>query len=363
MSNISWWKTAIGKEEISLLLEALANEHLSQGPVVAEFERRLSGALEVPYVVLTTSGSVALLLAVMALDIGRDDEVVVPNRTWIATAHAPLIVGAKAVLIDVLADIPAMDVSQIRKKITSRTKAIMPVHLNGRANDMEEINTIAKEYGLKVIEDAAQAMFSKNASGFLGTQSDVGCFSLGIAKLITTGQGGFVVTRDKDTYERLTLIRNHGLINNFAPTFFRIGCNFRLTDILAAIGIAQLKRVPNRVAHLRDIYKRYEEGIKDLSFIRMLPVKVDEGEVPLYAEVMSEERDKLMEFLASNGIETRPFLPSVHESPYIKSNSTVPNSEIFRKQGLTLPCGPDQPMENIDRVIEILNHYKSNEIN
>lgn len=358
MQKISWWRTSVGKEEATRVVDAIADEHLSQGPIVMEFEERLAEALGVPYVVMTTSGSVALLLAVMALDIGRDDEVLVPDRTWIATAHGPLMVGAKVIVVDVLQDIPAMDVSQIRKKITSRTKAIMPVHLNGRADDMEEINSIAREYGLKVIEDAAQAMFSKNASGFLGTQSDIGCFSLGVAKLITTGQGGFVVTRDKGIHEKLILLRNHGLINNFAPTFFRIGCNFRSTDMLAAIGLEQLKRVPGRVARLRTVYKKYEEGIKDLPFIRMLPVKVDDGEVPLYAEVMCEERDRLMEYLASEGIETRPFLPNVHDAPYIESNGKFPKSEMFKKYGMTLPCGPDQPLENVDQVIETIKTFR-----
>jgi dTDP-4-amino-4,6-dideoxygalactose transaminase len=358
MQKISWWRTSIGEDEVRSLLNAISHEHLGQGPVVAELERKIGEALGVPYVVLTTSGSVALLLAVMALDIERGDEVIVPNRTWIATAHAPLMVGAKVVIIDVSPDIPVMDASLIRKKINSRTKVIMPVHLNGRADDMDEINTIAKEYGLKVIEDVAQAMFSKNQAGLLGTQSDMGCFSLGVAKLITTGQGGFVVTRDKDIYEKLVLIRNHGLINNFAPTFFRVGCNFRLTDMLAAIGIGQLNHAQERINHVTTIYKMYEDGIKDLPFIRIIPVKTSEGELPLYAEVMSEKRDELMKFLASNGIESRPFLPNVNDAKYIESDGNFPNSEIFKAQGMTLPCGPEQPLENVERVIESIRRFK-----
>ncbi len=357
MQKVLWWRTSVGKEETDSLLDTIAHEHLSQGPVVESFEKKLAEALGVSFAVMTTSGSIALLLAVMALDIGRDDEVLVPDRTWIATAHAPLMVGAKVVLVDVDADVPVMNVEKIRKKITSRTRAIMPVHLNGHCCNMDEINKIAGEYGLKVIEDAAQAMFSANSSGFLGTQSDIGCFSLGVAKLITVGQGGFLVTRDKKIYDSLVLIRNHGLVNNFKPTFFRLGCNFRSTDMMAAIGLEQLRRVPARTAHLRVIYKKYEEAVKDLPFFRMLPVRIDKGELPIYAEGMSDKRDRLMEHLASNGIETRPFLPNVHDAPYIESDGRFPNSEIFKRHGMTLPCGPEQPLENIDRVIEVLRNF------
>lgn len=356
--KIPWWRTSLGKEEIFRLIDSISKEHISQGPVIGELEGDLAKSLGVPYAVVTTSGSVALLLAAMVLDIGPGDEVIVPNRTWIATAHAPMMLGAKVVLVDVLPDIPAMDVSQIKKKITKKTKAIMPVHLNGRADDMDEINAIAKEYGLYVMEDAAQALFSRNANGYLGTQSDLGCFSFSVAKLITTGQGGFVVTKNKDLYEKLVLVRNHGLINNFHPTFFRLGCNFRFTDLMASIGIEQLKRAPRRIAHVTKIYKMYEEGLRGLPFISMIPVNVDAGEVPIYIEVISKERDKIMEYLDARNIEVRPFLPNVHEAPYIDSERDFPHSEVFSREGMTLPCGPDQPLENIERTVEAVRNFR-----
>ena len=203
MPKVSWWRTSLGEEEIQKLRQSVSEEHISQGPVTEEFETRFAEALNVPYAVATTSGSVAILLALMALGIGRDDEVIMPDRTWIATAHAALFLGAKPVLVDVRPDVPTIDVAQIKSKITDRTKAIIPVHINGRGGDMEEIQTLAIEYGLLVVEDACQALFSKNSAGFLGTQSDAGCFSLGVGKLISTGQGGVVVTRSRDTYEKL----------------------------------------------------------------------------------------------------------------------------------------------------------------
>src|SRR5579864_464500 len=161
--HIPWWRTEFGQPEVQRLTDAIANEHISQGPVTAEFEARLADALGVRYCIATTSGSMALLVALMALGIDRDDEVIVPNRTWIASAHAVAMLGAKVVLVDVLSSVPTMDLAQARRKITGRTKAIMPVHLNGRAVDMEAVVALAREYGIAVVEDASQALFSRNA--------------------------------------------------------------------------------------------------------------------------------------------------------------------------------------------------------
>ena len=357
MHKISWWRTSFGEEEVQKLVDSISKEHISQGPVTEQFEAQIAEVLGIPYAVATTSGSVALLMAMMALGIERDDEVIVPNRTFIATAHAALLPGAKVVLVDVRPNIPTVDVSQIRQKITLRTKAIVPVHLNGRAVEMEEIHKIAEEYGLHVIADACQALFSRNSAGFLGTQSDAGCFSLGVTKLISTGQGGVVATRSKETYERLKLIRNHGVVDTFSGVYNQMGCNFKFTDMLASIGIVQLSRVPVRIAHLRVVYAKYAAAIAELPFLKLIPVKVSNGEVPLYVEALCSEREKLMDFLSSQGIQTRPFLPDLHLSPHLKNAGNFPNSKVFSEQGMFLPSGPEQPLENIDHVIETLRFY------
>ena len=351
MKPISWWRTSFGEDEIRQIRKAIDSERISQGPVTAEFESRIADALQVPYAVATTSGSVALLMALMALGIGRDDEVIIPNRTWIATAHAPLLLGAKVVLVDVLADRPVMDVSLIREKISPRTKAIMPVHLNGRAVDMAAIHTQAKEYGLVVVEDACQALFSRNKSGYLGTQSDAGCFSLGVTKLLSTGQGGFVVTRNREVYDKLKMIRNHGVVDNFTDRWNQLGCNFKFTDLMAAFGLAQLEKVRDKVASVSDIYSCYEEGLRDNPAIRIIPVDLTGGEVPLFMEVMCEKRDDLMGFLADHGIQTRPSLPSLHTSAYLGNSGEFPHSGKFDGNALFLPCGPDQPLANVEQVL------------
>ncbi len=355
--SISWWRTNFTEKDIRRVTEAIASGCVSQGPVVAEFERRLAIALGVPYIVATTSGSVALLMALMAWGIKRDDEVIIPNRTWIATAHAPMMLGAKVVLVDVLPDVPLMDVAQIKKKITTRTKAIMPVCLNGRSVDMEQVWGIAKEYGLTVIEDGAQGLFSKRAGGYIGTGSDAGCFSLSIAKLLPTGQGGFVATKNREIYERLKRIRTHGVDDVITCTFYEMGFNFRFTDIHASLGLGQLDQLEERIANLKKIYSLYEKKLKGLHFLQLIPVDILKGEIPIYIEVLCKKRQSLINFLASHNIQVRPFYPDLDTAPHLKIFDEFPNSRAFSEQGLVLPCGPDQPLENIDYVVQKLELF------
>jgi len=357
MPEISWWRTSFGEDEIRRISDAIAHEHISQGPVTAEFERKLADVLGVPYVIATTSGSMALLMALLAARVGPGDEVIVPNRTWIATAHAPILLGAKVVLTDVEADRPIIDTSQIEQKITPRTKVIMPVHLNGRSANMERINRIAAAHNVLVIEDAAQALCSRNVLGLLGCQSFAGCFSLSVAKIISTGQGGFLVTRRAEIYERLRLMRTHGVSDVVNASYTQIGFNFRFTDILASIGIVQLQRLLDRINKVKAIYTKYAVAMPDLPFLKLIPVDVEAGEIPIYVEVLCREREKLIQFLASHGIQARPFYPDLDLAGYFGSATEFPNSRAFSRQGLFLPCGPEQPLENVERVLETLYLY------
>jgi len=357
MTNVFWWRTHFGEEEINRITDSIRHENLSQGPVTAEFEQRISNSLDIPYVVATTSGSMALLMALLVAGIGPGDEVIVPNRTWIATAHAPLILGAKTVLVDVQADFPSIDVTQIEKQITPRTKAIVPVHLNGRSVAMDEVNRIAKKHDLLVIEDAAQAFCSSNKNGFIGCQSFAGCFSLSVAKLISTGQGGFVVTRSKEVHRKLNLLRTHGVNDLIATSYKQFGFNFRFTDILASIGIEQIRKLPKHIERVKAVYKRYASVLEKFPFLKLIPVNIESGEIPIYVEVLSPERDKLIKYLADNAIQTRPFYPDLDTADYIDCFGDFPNSRKFGRQGLFLPCGPGQSLEDIDRVLEALRLF------
>lgn len=358
--TISWWKTDFGDLEIEKVIEAIHGRNISQGLVTAEFERMLGDAVGEPYVVCTTSGSMALLMALIAAGVKPGDEVIVPNRTWIATAHAPMLLGAMPILADVNTNRPVIDVGEIERKITPRTKAIIPVHLNGRAAPMAMINQIATAYGLVVIEDAAQAYCSKGPDGFLGCQSFAGCFSLSVPKIISTAQGGFIIARTKEIYERLRMIRSHGVSDLLRVSYSGFGYNFKFTDIQASIGIAQLGRLTQKIANVKAIYARYLAAMPEIPFLKLLPIDIEAGEIPLYSEVLYHKREQLADFLASKGIETRPNFPDINNAAHLDNFGQFPNSEIYGAHGLYLPCGPDQPLENIDQVITSLKEFGKN---
>ncbi len=357
MDKIPWWRTSFGEPELANIREAVHHERISQGPLTKQFEDQFSQSLGVPYGVAATSGSTSILMALMALGIRAGDEVIVPNRTWIATAHAVLMTGAKAVLADVRSDIPVLDVDTLDSKITPRTKAVIAVHLNGRATDMLQLNRLARKHGLLVIEDACQALYSRTAEGYLGTLSTVGCFSLAVTKLVSTGQGGMVVTKDPQVFEQLSLIRNHGVTDIFTDSWSQMGFNFKFTDLLASFGLAQLQRVVGRLLHINAIYQRYRAAVRDLPFLTPVAIDVAGGEVPLYAEFLCPDRSRLMEYLAGRNIQTRPVPPSLEISGYIENNGDFPNSKRFAEQAIYLPCGPEQPLENVDRVIAALRSF------
>lgn len=361
MDRISWWRTSFGEEEARRVGESIAHEHISQGPVTEEFEHRLAEFLDVPHVLATTSGSVAELLSLLALGVGPGDEVIVPNRTWIATAHAPMILGAKAVLVDVEPHRPIIDPEGIERAITPRTKAIVPVHLNGRSANMDAVRRLAEQHGLWVVEDAAQALGSRNRSGLLGTQSDIGFFSLSVAKIIATGQGGFVVTKNERLHQALRAARSHGVSDVIHASWTRLGFNFRFNDMLAAVGLAQLNRLPERIERLKAIYARYASAMPDLPFLRWIPVNTESGEIPIYIEVLCRERDRLIGHLAEHGIQCRPFYPDLDEAPYLGCRGEFPRSRVYGRFGLFLPSGPAQPLENIDRVVDALRKFEGKE--
>lgn len=352
---IPWWKTTFGEEEIERVVNSIRNKNISQGKVTEEFEAKLSEYLDVKHVVATSSGSTALLLSLMAIGIKPGDEVIVPNRTWIATAHAPYLLGAKVVLADVEDHRPIIDVSRIEELISPNTKAIMPVHMNGRSVDMVQLNNIARKYNLAVIEDAAQAIGSKNQNGYLGTQSNIGCFSLSVAKTIATGQGGFAVTNNDQLAFKLRAIRTHGVENVKDPDRWVMpGFNFRFNDVSASIGIEQLKRLPERIERLKEIYHIYSDELVGTP-LSLLPVKIESGEVPLYTEYLIENRKSFIEKLADQGIDSRPFYPNLEFAEYFKNTNRIfPKSKIYGENGIYLPSGPCQDINDIKKVINII---------
>ncbi len=356
--NIGWWNIDFGETAVSQVSDAIRSRKMSMGSVTRSLEMDLERRLGVSHVVMTTSGSTALFMALKALGVGPGDEVIVPDRTWIATAHAVQMTGADVVLVDVLKDVPIMDVDLVADKITDNTRAIMPVHLNGRSVDMKALHIIARKYNIHLIEDAAQGLFSVNDSGYLGTQSAAGCFSLSISKLISTAQGGFVVTNDDGIYHSLNRIRTHGVTDLVNTTYNGWGFNFRYTDILAAIGLGQLEVIDQTIHRIKDIYFRYYEGMKGLTRVRLIESHPDSGELPIYIEVLCDARDELVAFLKERKVQVRPFYPSLNGADHIGGDGCFDRSERFSAQGLFLPSGPAQSDADIEFVIGALHDFE-----
>jgi dTDP-4-amino-4,6-dideoxygalactose transaminase len=351
---IPWWNTEFEAEEIKRVKEAMSNRLITQGSLTEELESRLANLLNIPYVVLTTSGSSALLMTLIAFGIKPGDEVIVPNFTFMATAQAPLLLGAKVKLVDIESDKPVMDIGKFEEAITSRTKAVIPVHLNGRAADIVSINKIAKRKNIIVIEDSVQALCSRNEKGFLGGQSNAGIFSLGVTKLITSGQGGFVATKDSDIFNKLRKIRNHGINPSypFSAESSILGFNFKFNDILASIGLSQINKIEHKIKSLKNIYNLYKKGLKNLNYVQMINVDVENGELPLWIEVSCNEKDKLVRELRDRNIQSKPFYSPLNELPYLNMDGDYRNSKKFAGQGLVVPSGPDQDIKDLQYVIK-----------
>lgn len=352
---INWWYTELGEAEKSKLLEAFSEKRLTLSRSVQEVEELFASLLDVPYTLMVNSGSSALLMSLLALGIQTGDEVIVPSLTWIATPQAPAILGAKVTLCDCRADAPVMDVNQLEALITSKTKVIIPVHLNGRECDLDAIRSIASRSGAAIVEDACKALFSKGKRGHLGTIGDIGCYSLGMISLVSVGYGGLVATRRVDLYEKLKKIRDHG-VQRVPESYPYLGFNFKISDLLASLAISQLKNLKQRAENAVALHDLYSTSVRHPN-VSILPIDKKSGKVPIYVEAYSEQREEVLAFLQEKGIQTSCYHLPVHHAAYLKANERFPNAERFARNSFILPSGPSQKPEDISRVIETLNKF------
>ena len=222
---------------------------------------------------------------------------------------------------------------------------------------MEPLLELAKDKGFVLIEDAAQAFLSKSKGKYLGTIGDLGAFSFGVTKLVTSGQGGFVSTNDDRLAMRLRAIRTHGVESPLDERFDIFGFNFRYTDIQAAILNKQLDKLDSKFSSHISLYKRYVEAISSLEKLRILPVDIEAGELPLWVEILCNRRNELMSFLKNRGIQARAGLPDLNISKHLRDGRSFPHSKYIGINLLTLPCGPDQSIDDINYVIKALIEY------
>ena len=248
--KVNWWSSNLSAIERKNLISAFDNKKLSMGSISQNFENDFKKLTSSNYALSTTSGTMALYLALKSLGITKNDEVLVPAFTWVATANAPQMIGAKVILVDTDKDKPIINLDDLKKKITKKTKAIICVHLNGISCDIKSLKQIRSKYKIPIIEDCAQSLMSKYENKLLGTFFDIGCYSFGVTKLLTTGQGGMIVTNNKTISNRIKLLRNNGLTDILNPKYVYEGLNLKSSDLLFSLAKSQLKNIKKKVNSL-----------------------------------------------------------------------------------------------------------------
>jgi perosamine synthetase len=357
----------LGGRELEYVTKAVSGGWISSsGSYVAEFEREFAKYLGVPHAVTTTSGTTALHLALVAAGIGPGDEVIIPSFTMIASAFAVCYTGAKPVFVD--SDITNwnIDPSLVAAKVTKKTKAIMPVHVYGHACDMDELQKIADAHGLLVIEDAAEAIGSYYKGRKCGAIGDINCFSLFANKLITTGEGGMVVARDDRFIERLRYYKNlcFPLDGSRRYVHDEIGFNYRMPNVLAAIGLAQLERADFYLECRRSNAVRYNALLKGQRGITIPPeAPWTSSSYWMYSILIGDDfgmgRDEVMKRLKSAGIETRSFFVSMHRQPALAKygcdvSGQYPVTDELARTGLYLPSTSGLSDAQIARIVKEL---------
>lgn len=312
----------------------------SQGSYVREFEESFAGYNGMARGVACSSGTTALTLALRALGVGPGDEVIVPEFTMIATAWAVTYVGATPVFVDCGDDLN-IDVSRIEEKITARTRALMPVHVYGRRCDMDAIMDLAYDYNLRVVEDSAEAHGVRPVG-------DIACFSLFANKIITAGEGGICLTDDPRLADQMAHLRGMAFTRDHSFLHKKLAYNFRMTNLQAAVALAQVERLDEILAVRRQIEKRYQEALTDVEGITLLPPR----DVLWMFDLLAERRDELREFLHGEGIETRLFFKPMSRQPgYLDPVWPSLRANRFSETGLYLPTYTDMTEEDQEYII------------
>lgn len=328
------------------------------GPEVALFEKALADICDTPYCLTVANGTDALVIAMKALGIGIGDEVIIPTNSFIASAGSVVQTGAKPIFCDVLYDFN-IDCSDARKRITANTKAIMPVHLTGRPADMSAVKTLSKEFGLFIIEDAAQAIGASLNGQKVGSMGDIACFSLHPLKnLFVPGDGGFITMKCPFLFDKIKKIRNHGLIDRDTCAFW--GMNSRLDNIHCAVGLIKVKEFDRITSRFKEIASMYRKSIAEFVSVPDEP----DGMSSVYHNfvVKCEARDELARFLAIKGVETKTHYPILlHRQPasagLTKADDIFPKAEWLNARQLSLPIFPELTDKEVMYIIEQITSF------
>ena len=332
----------------------------SAGKYIDRFEEGFSAYCGRKYGIAVSNGTVALQLAVAALDLPRDSEIIMPSFTIISCAMAAVYNGLKPVFVDADPETWCMDVRQIEEKINKNTSAIMVVHIYGHPVDMDPVLELVEKYNLRIIEDAAEAHGAEYKGGKCGSFGDISCFSFYANKIITTGEGGMVLTDNEDLAERCRSLRNLSFKKEKRFYHTELGFNFRMTNIQAAIGLAQLENINKAIEKKIWIGKLYNNLLRDVPYLQLPAEKEWAKNVYwMYGVVLDEKvgitAEKFAAKLKSRGVETRPFFFGLHEQPVIEKDRPIERlvvTEHISKFGLYLPSGLALDENQVKTVVE-----------
>lgn len=368
--NIPITRPFIDEEEIKAVTTVIQSGWVSQGPKVAEFEERFAEYVGARYAIATTSCTTALHSALVVSGIGSGDEVIIPSLSFIATANSVVYTGATPVFVDIDPETCNIDPDKIEGAITEKTKAIMPVHQMGLPIDMDTIKEIVDKYNLKVIEDAACAIGSAYKGKRIGGYGNIACFSFHPRKIITTGEGGMITTDNPDIAERLKRLRHHGMSVSdierhtsnrvIIETYPEIGYNYRMTDMQAAMGITQLRKLPFIIERRRMLADVYNNELSKIPCIRVprVPEYAYHNYQSYWIELLESApltRDELMQKLLEKGIATRRGIMAIHlEESYRKYKVSLPQTERITKNTVILPLYPSMTEEEQMYVVRMI---------
>lgn len=353
---------SITQKEIDYVHDAVSNgwnEHWND--YIVKFEEGFANYLGVKYTLSTSSCTGALHLSMVACGIKEGDEVIVPDITWVATASAVRYVNAEPVIVDVTKDTWTIDPEKIKEKITAKTKAIVPVHLYGCPADMEAVMKIAKKHNLIVIEDAAPAVGAEIKGIKMGNFGDIACFSFQGAKLISTGEGGMLVTNNEELYKKARHYSEHGR----ASTGFEIisiGFKYKMTNLQAALGLAQLERIDELIDKKITIYNWYKKRLKDIDGISLNKENTRDFKSIFWMASIVLDRDfgisrnDLIAKLKEYKIDTRPFFPQL-SSFLMFSKADNPVARHLANNGINLPSGHNRTEEEIDYICKVIKKF------
>ena len=359
-------KPYFDSDELDEIKEVLESCWVSQGPKVKKFEDTVVEYLGVKYAVAVTNCTAALHLSLLSIGLKEHDEVLVADFTFPATGHSVLYCRAKPVFCDIDPKTYNIDPGLIEEKITDKTKAIIPVHTFGQPVEMDEIVKIATEYNLKVIEDAACAFGAKYKNDYAGTIGDIGCFSFHARKGITTGEGGMVVTNNKNLAERMRYLSVFGMTsawdreksNKFTvPEFTEMGYNYKMSDITATVGVAQLRKLDKIIERKRELANYWNEKLQGIDFIESPHVSGNVEHIYQSYVVLVDrriDRNNIIEKLLEKGIQTQIGTYASHIQPVYRSNDRCPISLDIFNRSLALPMYYQMKEEDIDAVVESL---------